>query len=127
MIRCELKFGQGKTYQVVNFEIGRAWDFKHKVPGSEFPQPMIDAVPDLAHAMTTNPNLRVLVQNGAYDLATPFYATEVQMDALHVTPELRKNVTMKSYPGGHMMYVNEPSLKAFKADIADFMDRASKP
>ena len=58
----ELKFGQGKTYQVTNYEIARSWDFKHKVPGSEFPQPMVDTVPDLAHAMTVNPNLRVLVQ-----------------------------------------------------------------
>lgn len=122
----ELKFGQGKTYQVTNYEVGRSWDFKHKVPGAEFPQPMVDTVPDLAHAMTVNPNLRVLVQNGTYDLATPFFATETQMNALRVAPDLRKNVEMKYYPAGHMMYVNEPSLKAFKADIAGFIDRTSK-
>jgi carboxypeptidase C (cathepsin A) len=122
----ELKFGQGKAYQVTNYEVAGAWDFKHKIGGDQFGQPMIDAVPDLAHAMTVNPNLHVLVQGGTYDLATPFYATEVQMDALHVTPDLRKNVTMKFYPAGHMMYVNEPSLKAFKADIAEFIDRTSK-
>lgn len=122
----DLKFGQGKTYQTTNYEVAVAWDFKHKIGGDEFGQPMIDAVPDLAHALKTNPNLRVLVQQGMYDLATPFYATEVQLDALRVTPELRQNVTMKSYPAGHMMYVNEPSLKAFKADIAEFIDRTSR-
>jgi carboxypeptidase C (cathepsin A) len=111
---------------VTNYEVGRAWDFKHKIPGGEFPQPMVDTVVDLAHAMTVNPNLRVLVQNGTYDLATPFFATEVQIDALRVATQLRKNVEMKYYPAGHMMYVNEPSLKAFKADIADFIDRTSK-
>ena len=31
---------------------------------SEFPLPMVNTIPDLAHAMTVNPNLRVLVQNG---------------------------------------------------------------
>ena len=123
----ELKFGQGKTYQGTNYEVGAAWDFKHKIPGDEFGQPIIDAVPDLARAMTLNPNLHVLVQNGDYDLATPTFATEVQLDALHVTPNLRKNVTLKTYPAGHMMYVNDSSLKAFKADIADFIDRTSKP
>ena len=122
----ELKFGQGKTYQVTNFEIARAWDFKHKIAGAEFPQPMVDTVPDLAHAMTYNPNLRVLVQNGTYDLATPFFATETQMNALHLAPGLRDHVEMKYYPAGHMMYVYEPSLKAFKADLAEFIDRTSK-
>ena len=76
--------------------------------------------------MTLNPNLKVLVQNGDYDLATPTFATQVQLDALHVAPDLRRNVTLKTYPAGHMMYVNEPSLKAFKADIAEFIDRTSK-
>ncbi len=122
----ELKFGQGKTYQTTNYEVGAAWDFKHKIPGDEFGQPIIDAVPDLARAMTLNPNLHVLVQNGDYDLATPTFATRVQLDALHVAPDLRGNVTLKTYPAGHMMYVNEPSLKAFKADIAEFIDRTSR-
>ena len=35
----ELKFGQGKTYQTTNFEIARAWDFKHKVAGANFRSP----------------------------------------------------------------------------------------
>ena len=123
----ELKFGQGKTYMTTNYDVGRAWDFKHKVPGAEFPQPMIDAVPDLAHAMILNPNLRVLVQNGTYDLATPIFATETQMNAVHIPANLRDHIEMKYYPAGHMMYVYEPSLKAFKADIAEFIDRTSKP
>jgi carboxypeptidase C (cathepsin A) len=122
----ELKFGQGKTYNVTNYEIARTWDFKHKIAGAEFPQPMVDTVPDLAHAMTVNPNLRVLAQNGTYDLATPFFATEAQMNALHLAPGLREHVEMKYYPAGHMMYVYEPALKAFKTDIADFIERTSK-
>lgn len=122
----ELKFGQGKTYNVTNFEIARSWDFKHKVPGAEFPLPMINTIPDLAHAMTVNPNLRVFVLNGTYDLATPFFATEAMMNALRLDKALRDHVEHKYYPAGHMMYVNESSLKAMKADLADFMARTSK-
>ena len=33
---------------------------------------------------------------------------------------------MKYYPAGHMMYVHEPSLKAFKADVAEFIERQAK-
>ena len=122
----ELKFGQGKTYRTTNFEIARSWDFKHKVPGGEFPIPMVNTIPDLSHAMTVNPNLRVLVQNGTYDLATPFFATEEMMHALLLDKGLRDHVEMKYYPAGHMMYVLEPALKSFKADVADFIGRTSK-
>ncbi len=123
----ELKFGQGKTYRTTNFDIGRSWDFKHKVPGGDFPIPMVNTIPDLAHAMTVNPNLRVLVQNGTYDLATPFFATEEMVHALLLKKELRDHVEMKYYPAGHMMYILEPALKAFKTDVAEFIGRTSKP
>ena len=39
---------------------------------------------------------------------------------------LRDHIEMKYYPAGHMMYILEPSLKAFKADVAGFIDRTSK-
>jgi carboxypeptidase C (cathepsin A) len=123
----DLKFGQGKTYQVTNYDIARSWDFKHKVAGGEFPLPMVNTIPDLAHAMTVNPRLRVLVQNGTFDLATPFFATEMMMNALGLEKSLRPHVELKYYPAGHMMYIYAPALKAFKADIADFIDRTSKP
>lgn len=122
----ELKFGAGKTYNVTNYEIARNWDFKHKVAGEEFPLPMVNTIPDLAHAMTVNPNLRVLVQNGTFDLATPIFATEAQMNALRLDKPLRDHVEIKAYAAGHMMYVVEPYLKAFKDDIADFIARTSK-
>jgi carboxypeptidase C (cathepsin A) len=67
------------------------------------------------------------VQNGTFDLATPFFATEMMMNALGLEKSLRPHVEMKNYPAGHMMYIYEPALKAFKADIADFIDRTSKP
>jgi len=36
-------------------------------------------------------------------------------------------IEMKYYPAGHMMYIHEPSLKAFKADVGEFLDRVSRP
>src|SRR6202023_2859821 len=70
-----LKFGEGKNYVVIG-ELYRDWDWKHKAPGAPFPLPTLpNTNVDLAHAMVFNPDLRVLVLNGTYDLATPFYAT----------------------------------------------------
>ncbi len=125
----ELKFPTGRTYSITNFEIARAWDPKHKVPGAPqmFTWPTLPNTGlDLAHALKYNPNLRVLVLNGLYDLATPFLATEFMVSHLGLEKELRPHVEMKYYPAGHMMYVQDASLRQFKADVAEFIDRTSK-
>ncbi len=121
-----LKFGAGKTYNVFA-DAFLSWDFRHKVAGVPFPLPTLTNTGiDLGHAMRYNPNLQVLVLNGLFDLATPFFATETMM--AHVSPDkgVQSRIAMKYYPAGHMMYVHEGSLKAMKADIVDFVGRTSK-
>ena len=88
--------------------------------------PVANTGPDLAHALGYNPNLRLLVLNGIYDMATPLLATEYMMSHLLLEKKLRDHVEMKYYPAGHMMYIHEPSLKSFKADIAAFIDRTGR-
>ncbi|HEY1249543.1 MAG TPA: hypothetical protein VGH97_00040 [Thermoanaerobaculia bacterium] len=121
-----LKFGQGKSYNVFA-DAFLTWDFRHKVAGVPFPLPsQTNTNIDLGHAMRYNPNLQVLVLNGLFDLATPFFATESMM--AHVSPDktVQARIALKYYPGGHMMYVNEASLKTMKADMADFVARTSR-
>jgi carboxypeptidase C (cathepsin A) len=91
---------------------------------------MVNTGPDLSHALSFNPNLRVLVLNGVYDLATPFLATEYMVSHLNIAPELRSHVIMKYYDAGHMMYLHEPSLVRMKSDVGAFIDatgRAAQP
>jgi carboxypeptidase C (cathepsin A) len=122
----ELKFPRDKSY-VVTARVFRDWDFKHRLPGARFgAQPFVNTGPDLASALTTNPDLRVLVLNGYYDLATPFLATEYMMSHLGLEKAVRSHIEMKYYEAGHMMYVHEPSLKKFKEDVAAFYDRTSR-
>jgi carboxypeptidase C (cathepsin A) len=125
----ELKFGIGKTYKLLAAVAGdfTGWDFKHRPPGFPFPLPVPDTALDLAHAMGYNPNLQVLALNGYFDLATPFLGTESTFDHLGLEPELRSHVHLKYYQAGHMMYVHQPSLQQFKADIAAFYDSIVHP
>ncbi len=81
---------------------------------------------DLANALVRNPNLRVEVENGYYDMATPFFATEYTMDHLGVNPELRSHVTLKYYEAGHMMYVHVPELMNLKKNIAAFIGSTAR-
>ncbi len=82
---------------------------------------------DLAGAMIANPKLKVEVENGYYDLATPFMETEYSMEHLGIPDELRKNLKLKYYEAGHMMYVRDEDLAKLKANVAAFIDSATKP
>ena len=77
---------------------------------------------DLAQALVANPNLRVEIENGLYDLATPFFATEYTVDHLEgLSPALRDHITLKYYDAGHMMYLLEPALVKLKQNVARFI------
>jgi carboxypeptidase C (cathepsin A) len=122
----ELKFGEGKTYKV-EADLWRDWDWKHKAPGSFFATPgWPNTGTDLAHAMAYNPNLHILVLNGYYDLATPFFGTEYTMDHLGLEKKLHDNIEMRYFDAGHMMYLHPPSLKAFKEAIAGFVNATDR-
>ena len=86
-----------------------------------FPLPAVNTGPDLAHAMGVDPNLRVLVLNGYYDLATPFFAAETMFAHLGLSPELQSHITQKYYEAGHMMYLLPAGLQAMKRDVAAFI------
>ncbi len=72
---------------------------------------------DLRVAMVKNPFMKVMVCNGYYDLATPFFASEYTMDHMFLPAGLKKNITMKYYPAGHMMYIEKASLVKFSDDV----------
>jgi carboxypeptidase C (cathepsin A) len=126
-VRDELKFGQDKPYHAISNGVGNHWDWKHEgAEGYGFPgAPNVEG--DLIQAMITNPHLQVEVENGIYDLATPFFATEFTMEHLGLPEKLQKNIRLQYYDAGHMMYLHEEDLIKLKANIAGFIDSASKP
>jgi carboxypeptidase C (cathepsin A) len=123
----DLKFGQGVTYHTTNYAIGDKWKWTHRPIGSDGEQPIVNSGVDLAQALEQDANLRVLVLNGYYDLATPFSATEYVMKHLGVPSSASSRIQMKYYEAGHMMYVNPPSLKKMKGDLDAFIDSTSHP
>jgi len=78
----------------------------------------------LRKSMTQNPHLRIFVASGYYDLATPYMATRYTFDHMALDPELARNVTMRDYEAGHMMYIREASLVRMKKDLAEFINSA---
>ncbi|HZD53538.1 MAG TPA: hypothetical protein VE175_10860, partial [Woeseiaceae bacterium] len=112
---------------VVSGDFFMKWDWSHKQPdlnGFELPFP--NTAVDLEYAIKKNPAMRVLVLQGYFDLATPMFATEYVMDHMNLTPELRDNIAIEYFESGHMMYVHEPSLEKFKAEVAEFVEDSQR-
>lgn len=121
----QLNFGKDKSYHISAYSLpGFDWNWEHGGHGG-FPTSPTTA-PDLADAMTKNPTLKVLVLNGYFDLATPFFATEYTFDHMGLDEKVQDNVTMKYFDAGHMMYLHLPSLKKFHSDVTTFIHNTDR-
>jgi carboxypeptidase C (cathepsin A) len=109
----ELGYTTPSSYTLLSNAI-QVWNFSHDG------RPLPDTVPDLAAAFAQNPKLKLLVFDGYDDLATPFFTTERDLARLGATP----GVQVKSYSGGHMLYLDDAARPLAKADLADFYRRA---
>jgi len=121
----ELKFGRDEEYRISAFDV--KWDWQHKQPGAgEWFVGPPNTVPDLARAMTMNPGLHLLVQQGWYDLATPHFVMKHDIDHLRIAPEARSRIRIEYYEAGHMMYLHGPSMRKYRDDLARFIREADR-
>jgi carboxypeptidase C (cathepsin A) len=124
-VRADLKFGQDRTFKPFA-DVWKTWAFNHQPPGAPFALPISpDVTVDLASAMKYNPRLKVMLNAGYFDLATPYFQGIYEMNHLPIPPSLRGNIEIRFYDSGHMVYANEASFKALHANVADFIRRAS--
>lgn len=114
----ELGVGSELEYFVLGGGIGR-WDWEAK-------NSYADTAENLRDAMVKNPYLKVMVASGLFDLATPHFATDYTMAHLGVSPGLRRNIAIKRYRSGHMMYLETESLARLKRDAAEFIGTTLK-
>jgi carboxypeptidase C (cathepsin A) len=122
-VRTTLKFGDKKTFKP-EIDVEKFWDFLHQPPGAPMKIPgALNVMPDLSVAMKTNPNLKVQLNGGYYDLATPYFAAVYELHQLPIQPTLQGNIDMHFYTSGHMVYAHEPDLKALHANVAQFIEK----
>jgi carboxypeptidase C (cathepsin A) len=122
-VRDDLRFRDEMQYLPTN-DAGAVWKFERDTtdsPGSDF-RPNV--LPDLAQALTRNPALRVFSANGLYDLATPFFGTELGLGHLGLPAALDAHITFGYYPSGHMIYLDPASRLKLSADISAFIRTA---
>jgi len=122
-VRKELKFGENRAFKPM-IRIWRTWNFLHQGPGEPLPLPQAtNVLTDLALTMKYNPELKVMLNAGYFDLATPFYEGVYEMQHLPIPTKLQKNIEYQFYESGHMVYAHEASAKALHDNVATFIRR----
>lgn len=115
LLRRELGLTQRPPYEVLSLPVNEGWRHERKWWQSAY-----NLSDRLRTVMLAQPYLRLLVLNGWYDLATPFFATEYTLSHLGAaaSPGRIESVCFES---GHMMYLHPPSRLQMKAQIDAFV------
>jgi carboxypeptidase C (cathepsin A) len=117
-LRSELGNGQDLPYEVFANEV-KEWSYK------EFEGKPIFVADKLERILRANPHLRVRIEYGYYDLATPYHAAQDMVAHLRLPDEAFDRIEHEYFETGHMPYLHEPSRKKELASIAAFVERSS--
>lgn len=115
MIRDDLDVRMGRPYASIRWRellFGWNWTRKGVVEGQSY-------ATDLAWAMRRNPDLRVLVASGYYDLVTTPADARASITAAGLPQD---RVTFTDYESGHMLYLGGTS-EAFSSDLRRFLEK----
>jgi carboxypeptidase C (cathepsin A) len=113
-VRGELKFESDLPYEILSERVF-PWSY------AEFENEFVNVADTLRKAIAMNPNLKVYVANGYYDLATPYMATNYTFKHLGLDKSLTGNMRMGYFEAGHMMYIHIPSMVKLREELADFI------
>jgi len=112
-VRSELGIETDLPYETLSYAVNRNWEWEKGT------MPATGEI--LREALAKNQYTKVLVGQGYYDLATPFFAAEYMFSHMNIDLEQRANVEMTYYEAGHMFYLDVKCLAAFKADVNKFL------
>lgn len=121
----DLKYMSTSPFMDLNDQAFLNWNFNHVDPtGVQMGGPAtLYTAGDLAASMELNPYLKVFCAGGYYDAVTPFLQTMLDLENMPIgNPESRHNLVFRTYPSGHMIYLDNDSREAMKKDLGKFYD-----
>lgn len=116
-VRRSLGYESDSVYHILGGGIGSPWDF-----GSQ--TGFADTSEALRSAFAKNPDMRLFVANGYFDLATPYFATAYTLSHMGLDAAQHARIRTGYYEAGHMMYIHEGELARLKRDVAEFIAQA---
>ena len=116
IFETKLNWRPDRLYRLGSDEVHRQWDWDYRLWS---PPQAVDA---LRNALALDAHLSVLIAHGLFDLITPYLATQLLLDQMPPS-ELADRVRFSVHPGGHMLYTDDASRAAFRAEAADLFAR----
>lgn len=113
----ELNYNSALVYEVLTGRVS-PWDY------SSFSNEYVNTAESLRKSLVKNPDMKVWIANGYYDLATPYFATEYTYNHLPLPATLADNIQLTYYPAGHMMYLLKSELMKMKQEAKTFYDQS---
>jgi carboxypeptidase C (cathepsin A) len=117
-VRRDLAVELDRHYEIL-ISLYETWKFeKHE---NQF----VNTAEQLRVAFQLNPALKVIICNGYFDLATPYFATQYTFNHIDLPSKQLENISMTYYQSGHMMYTHKPSLEQVTKDLKKFILKAT--
>jgi carboxypeptidase C (cathepsin A) len=107
-----------RPYLTSNPGIGGKWRWRPVSEGQYWEPSMVNVAPKLGETMRRNPEMRVMVANGYYDLICPFFDAEYTFARNGIDPD---KIQMTYFEAGHMMYTHQPDYLKLMLEIRGFI------
>ncbi|MHB8570547.1 MAG: hypothetical protein ACYC97_10185, partial [Metallibacterium sp.] len=134
-LQNSLRYRSQHLYVQTSGTVFKAWDWgRYKPPLSALAQGVgsgktlgrvRNVAPALARAMSNDPAMQLLLNNGWFDLATPFDATNYTIAHMGLPQALQGNIHEDYYTVGHMLYLNPAVLPQLAHNIDAFITHAA--
>jgi carboxypeptidase C (cathepsin A) len=111
-LREQLGVTTDLDYILLNMEANMAW---RNDSAEQVITHALGSLDDLRYGMALNPDMRVLISHGLYDLATPYASAERLVHLMKLDPCQIGRIRTHHFPGGHMFYTHAESRRAFSA------------
>jgi carboxypeptidase C (cathepsin A) len=116
-MREELGWQGNERYRAINPSILGKWKW---CENKGVPSHVLD---ELKCSLLYYPKMKVLIASGYYDLATPFTGAQYALQQMHLPKEIRQNIRLTYYKGGHMMYLDPKVARQLHSDLHNFYSK----
>ena len=114
--RRELGYRNEDVYYILGGGIGR-WRYPQN-------NGYANVVPSLERAFAKNPEMKLYVAEGYYDMATPYFAVDYTLAHMSVDPRIRSGIMTERFEAGHMVYIDAPSMTRMREGLRKFIEGA---
>ena len=131
-----LDYPSSRLYVQSSGRVFRAWDWgRYQPPLSALDEGVgsgqslarvRNVAPALARAMSNDPAMQLMLNNGWFDMATPFFATNYTIAHMGLPAGLERNIHEYYYAVGHMLYLNPAVLPQLSKNIDAFIADATR-